>query len=137
MTDPNIRLQVDPDIGLEVDVDRVKSARDDVLASVRKGHICPTFPLRNVPDTTSECREVLEAAYAAAAALIYGPLPTLDECLDAVKANADHLRCLEVQVFWPFRNTRSPSTPSAAAVSPTAPMYIRTLTVVREGSPDR
>ena len=45
-------------------------------------------PLAN---PTSECREVLEAAYAAAAALIYGPRPTLDECLDAVKANADHL----------------------------------------------
>ncbi len=40
---------------------------------------------------TPECREVLEAAYAAAAALIYGPRPTLDECLDVIRANSDFL----------------------------------------------
>lgn len=40
---------------------------------------------------TPECREVLEAAYAATADLIYGPRPTLDECLDSIKAHSDYL----------------------------------------------
>lgn len=45
-------------------------------------------PLVNPPP---ECREVLEAAYRAAAPLIYGPRPTLDECLEAIKAHSDYL----------------------------------------------
>lgn len=42
-------------------------------------------------DPTPACREALETAYAAAAALIYGHQPTLDECLDTIKANSDLL----------------------------------------------
>lgn len=40
---------------------------------------------------TSQCRDVLEAAYEASSALIYGHRPTLDECLDTIRANAVHL----------------------------------------------
>ena len=64
--------------------------------SVQAGFPCTPRPSGGygaspLVNPSSQCREVLEAAHAAAAALIYGPQPTLDACLDAIKAHSDYL----------------------------------------------